>query len=240
MHSLVKFTHTKEYCVLSLYLALLVLMRLLRSWSFRVPTLERVCVNSRRRFHGDQNSFAPEAKSKGKLWVQYCACASPVHMNTKIGSLDNIHPSVHHTALRVNERLVQVQSIQVDGNLGDEHTGWHPQTPTKGHLGSHRGGKLEPKPIHTKLFGQNMKSQPADRHADDDDDDDDDSRSLNSYCNNQACARRVEETVDDFVLYESDSCKRAILKLLKEPPSFVDCCRYCKVTVLYSVCVNPK
>ena len=49
---------------------------------------------------------------------------SLVHdLHTKIGTVDNVGPGVDDTALGVDHRLVEVESVQVEGHGGNSHGG---------------------------------------------------------------------------------------------------------------------
>jgi len=55
-----------------------------------------------------------EARSRGKLCI-----ALVHHFHAEVGTVDHIRPSGEHSALGIQHRLVEVETIQVEGHGAD-------------------------------------------------------------------------------------------------------------------------
>jgi hypothetical protein len=66
--------------------------------------------------HGNREDF-----TRGQVQGEVVGIAFMHDFHTKVGTVDDVSPGVDDTSLRVNDGLVEVESVQVEGHGGDTH-----------------------------------------------------------------------------------------------------------------------
>lgn len=68
-------------------------------------------------FHGDGEDL-----TRGQIQGEVVGVTFVHDFHTKISTVDDVGPSVDDTSFRVNDSLVKVESVQVEGHGGDTHS----------------------------------------------------------------------------------------------------------------------